>query len=292
VIPAAFDYAAPASLDEAVKRLAGTPGAKVLAGGMSLIPALKHRLMQPPLLVDLARIPELDGVSRSWGKTRIGARTPHAALLAHPELAEAPIFADAAAVIGDVQVRNRGSFGGSLVHADPAADWPAVLLALGGEAKLVGAKGKRSVDADDFFVGMLQSAVGEQEILTEVVLSLETKRAGAAYAKLRQPASGFAVAGAAVALALDRKGRIDGVRIGVTGVNPVPFRAKSVEARLVGQSPDAAALKSLCAAVDEADPTSDLHASADYRRHLAGVFIARAAATSLTRARGGTFIES
>jgi carbon-monoxide dehydrogenase medium subunit len=115
-------------------------------------------------------------------------------------LAEAPIFAETAAVIGDVQVRNRGSFGGSLAHADPAADWPAVFLALGGEARMLGPKGRRSVSADDFFVGMLQSALGEDEILTELVLPLETKRAGAAYRKLRQPASGFAIVGAAVQL--------------------------------------------------------------------------------------------
>jgi len=286
MIPAAFEYVAPGTLDEAVKRLAGTPGAKLVAGGMSLIPAMKHRLAQPPLLIDLGRIAELDGVSVGGGKARIGARTPHAALLAHPALADAPIFADTAAVIGDVQVRNRGTFGGSLAHADPAADWPAVFLALGGEARLTGPKGKRSVAADEFFVGMLQSALAEDEILTELVLPLETKRAGAAYQKLRQPASGFAVVGAAVSLAADRKGRIDEIRIGVTGVNPVPFRGKSVEARLRGQAPDAAALRTLCARLDEADPTGDLHASAEYRGHLAGVFVARAVAKALARASG------
>ncbi len=284
MIPAAFEYKAPATLDEAVRFLAGTSGAKVLAGGMSLIPALKHRLAQPPLLVDIGRIPGLDGVSASGGQLRIGARTPHAALLAHPALAEAPVFADAAAVIGDVQVRNRGTFGGSLAHADPAADWPAVFLALGGEAHAVGPKGKRSVAADDFFVGMLQSALADDEILTELVLPLETKRAGAAYLKLRQPASGFAIVGAAVQLRADRKGRIDQIRIGITGVNAVPFRAKSVEARLIGQSPDPAALRTLCAQIDEADPTGDLHASAEYRRHLAGVFVARAVAKAQGRA--------
>lgn len=286
MIPAEFDYAAPATLDEAVRRLEATPGAKLLAGGMSLIPALKQRLLQPPLLVDLGRIPELEGVSVSGGRARIGARTPHAALLAHPALAAAPIFADAAAVIGDVQVRNRGTFGGSLAHADPAADWPAVFLALGGEARLAGPKGRRSVGADDFFVGMLQSALAEDEVLTELVLPLETKRAGTAYLKLRQPASGFAIVGAAVALVADRKGRIDEIRIGVTGVNPVPFRAQSVEKRLRGQHPGGAELRALCALIDEADPTGDLHASAEYRQHLAGVFVARAVARALSRAAG------
>jgi len=285
MIPAEFEYKAPTTLDEAVRCLAATPGAKVLAGGMSLIPALKHRLAQPPLLVDIGRIPDLDFVSVSGGKARIGARTPHAALIAHPALTGAPIFAETAAVIGDAQVRNRGSFGGSLAHADPAADWPAVLLALGGEARLVGPKGRRSVSADDFFVGMLQSALADDEILTELVLPLETKRAGAAYRKLRQPASGFAIVGAAVQLTADRRGRIEEIRIGVTGVNPVPFRAKSVEARLVGQSPDAATLRTLCTQIDEADPSGDLHASAEYRQHLAGVFVARAVAKASERAK-------
>ena len=286
MIPAEFDYAAPATLDEALRALAATPGAKVLAGGMSLIPAMKQRLVEPPLLVDLGRIPELEGVSVGGGTARIGARTPHAALLAHPALAEAPVFAETAAVIGDVQVRNRGTFGGSLAHAAPAADWPAVFLALGGEARLAGPTGRRSVAADDFFAGMLQSALADDEILTELVLPLETKRAGAAYAKLRQRASGFAIVGAAVALVADRKGRIDEIRIGVTGVNPVPFRARSVEKRLRGQGADAAALRALSAPIDEADPTGDLHASAEYRRHLAGVFVARAVAKALSRAAG------
>ena len=284
MIPAEFDYVAPATLAEATQRLAATPGAKPLAGGMSLIPAMKHRLAQPALLVDLARITELEGVSERRGKLRIGARTTHASLVAHPALAAFPIFAETAQGIGDVQVRNRGTFGGSLVHADPAADWPAVFLALGGEATLVGAKGTRSVEAADFFVAMLTSALGEAELLTGVEIPLETKRAGAAYTKLRQPASGFAIVGAAAQVIADRKGRIETVAIGVTGVNPVPFRAASVEARLRGQAPDAAALRALCAHVEEADPMEDLHASAEYRRHLVGVFIARSVARALARA--------
>lgn len=285
MIPAAFDYCAPTRLDEAVRQLAATPEAKVLAGGMSLIPALKLRLLEPPLLVDIGRIPELDGLAVRRGKLRIGARTPHATLLGHPELRDAPIFSDAASVLGDVQVRNRGSFGGSLVHADPGADWPALFLALDGEAEVVGPKGKRRLAARDFFVGMMTTALAEDEILREVTLPIETKRAGAAYRKMRQSASGFAVVGVAAALELDRKGRIDRVGIGVTGLNPVPFRAASVEARLRGQAPEAAALPGLCAPLEEADPVGDLHASAAYRTHLAGVFVARAVAAALERAR-------
>lgn len=284
MIPAEFDYVAPSSLDEATRALAERPGAKVLAGGMSLIPAMKHRLAQPARLVDIGRIPDLDGVEHRRGRVRIGARTLHADLVAHPELADAPIFAETAALIGDVQVRNRGTFGGSLVHADPAADWPAVFLALDGEATLVGASGVRTVAADDFFVGMLRSAADEGDVLTGVELQLERKRAGAAYAKLRQRASGFAVVGVAAQVVSDRKGRIDACSLGVTGINPVPFRARSLEARLRGAEPGAD-LRALCASCDEADPMQDLHASSEYRAHLLGVFAARAVSSAWERAR-------
>jgi carbon-monoxide dehydrogenase medium subunit len=284
VIPAEFDYVAPLTLDEATRALAESPGAKVLAGGMSLIPAMKHRLLQPARLVDIARITELDGVDEKRGRVRIGARTLHADLVAHPQLADHPIFGETASVIGDVQVRNRGTIGGSLVHADPAADWPAVFLALDGEATLVGASGKRTVGAEDFFVGMLTSAAGEGDILTGVELHLERGRAGAAYAKLRQRASGFAVVGVAAQVVSDRRGRIDVASIGVTGVNAVPFRAHSLEARLRAAEPGAD-LRTLCSGAEEADPMEDLHASAEYRRHLLGVFAARAVQRAWERAR-------
>jgi len=284
VIPAELDYAAPRTLAEASKLLAATPGAKLLGGGMSLIPALKHRLVEAPLLIDLAHVAELAGVSVQRGSVRIGARTTHAELLAHPALASLPIFAETARVIGDVQVRNRGSLGGSLAHADPAADWPAVFLALGGEATLASSKGRRKIAARDFFRGILTTALAEDEVLCEVELRFATERAGAAYVKLRQPASGFAIVGVAVHLVADRKGRLEEVAVGVTGVNSVPFRAASVEARLRGRAPDAATLRTLCAAVDEAEPMADLHASAEYRRHLAGVFTARAVAKAWARA--------
>lgn len=284
MIPAEFDYVAPTELDDALRALAEGPGAKLLAGGMSLIPAMKHRLAQPARLVDLGRVAGLDGIAEKRGKARLGARATHGALLRSEELADFPVVAEMAAGIGDVQVRNRGTFGGSLVHADPAADWPALFLALDGEARVVGPKGKRKIAAADFFTGMLTSAVGEGEILTEVELPFARKRAGAAYRKLRQPASGFAVVGVAVQAVLDRKGRIDDVAIGVTGVNPVPFRARSVEARLRGQEPDAEAVRAACREVEEADPMDDPQASAAYRRHVLPVFAVRAVAAACARA--------
>lgn len=284
MIPETFDYFAPTSLEDATAALVKNPNAKVLAGGMSLIPSMKHRLSQPPALVDIGRIEGLEEIEVKRGRVRIGARSLHAALVDCPDLADQPVFRETAEVIGDVQVRNRGTFGGSLVHADPAADWPAVFLALDGEAMIVGASGRRSVRAEDFFVGMLTTAIAEGEVLTAVDLVLERKRAGIAYAKLRQRASGFAVVGVAAQVVVDRKGRIDSVSLGVTGVNPVPFRAASLEARLRGAQPGAD-LASLCSGAEEADPMSDLHASEEYRQHLLGVFAARAVARAWDRAR-------
>jgi aerobic carbon-monoxide dehydrogenase medium subunit len=283
LIPAEFAYAAPRSLDEAARLLDQNAGAKLLAGGMSLIPALKHRLATPGLVVDLVHVPGLGAIEEKGGQVRIGARATHAEVAASPALRAHPVFAETAAVIGDVQVRNRGTFGGSLAHADPAADWPAVFLALEGEATLVGPKGTRTVKASDFFTGMLSTALRHGEILTGVALRAE--RGGAAYTKLRQQASGFAIAGVAARVVCDKQGRIEHAVLGVTGINAVPFRAASVEARLRGQAPDAAALRRLCAAVEEADPTEDIHASAEYRRHLAGVFAARSVAQALARAK-------
>jgi carbon-monoxide dehydrogenase medium subunit len=284
VIPAEFDYAAPTTLDEALRLLAGTEGAKLLAGGMSLVPAMKHRLAQPPLVVDLGRVPGLDGIREAGGALRIGARATHGALLEHAAARSLAILADAATVIGDVQVRSRGTFGGSLVHADPAADWTAVFLALEGEATLRGPRGERKVAADDFFVSMLTSATAADEALVEVALPLASGRRGTAYRKLRQLASGFALVGVAAVVDLDGRGRIQRAALGVTGVNATPFRARSVEARLAGREARPEAIRAACAAVDEADPMEDLHASADYRRHLLSVFAARAVQAACARA--------
>ena len=284
MIPAGFEYHAPESIADAVGLLAGAPDAKVLAGGMSLIPALKHRLLTPATLIDIGRIPDLDRVAERRGRVTFGARVTHAALAESAELSDLPVLRETARVIGDVQVRNRGTVGGSLVHADPAADWPAVFLALDGEAVAIGPRGERIVPASDFFAGMLTSALGPDEILTEVRLNPERKRAGQAYVKLRQPASGFAIVGVAAQVVLDRRGRAERVAVGVTGINAVPFRAAGLEARLTGSSLDAPTLDTACASIDEADPMEDIHASAEYRRHLAGVFARRALARAAERA--------
>ena len=236
MIPAEFDYAAPRTLEEAARLLAGTSGAKLLGGGMSLIPALKHRLAAAPLLVALGRVEGLDKISVMGGKIRIGGRATHAAVMSHPDLARVHVFAETGEVLADPQVRNRGTFGGSLVHADPAADWPAVFIALAGEATLVSATGTRTVAADAFFQSLMTSAVREDEILSEVAFPLPGSKTGTAYMKVRQPASGFAIVGVAVCIRAERTGVIDEVRIGVSGVNAVPFRARSLEDRLRGRA--------------------------------------------------------
>ncbi len=279
-----FEYFAPKTVREALDLLARNSDAKLLGGGMSLIPALKHRLQTPAALVDLGRVPGLDGVSEKRGVISIGGRATHASLAVPGDLADVHVIHEAAGSIGDVQVRNRGTIGGSLVHADPAADWPAVFLALDGEAVVAGARGERTVAASQFFTGMLQSAVKRDEVLTEVRLTVERKRAGTAYVKLRQSASGFALVGVAAHVSLDRKGRIERATVGVTGVNPVPFRAAALEKRLAGESHDAANLRKLCARIEEADPTEDLNATAAFRTHLVGVYAARALAAAASRA--------
>jgi carbon-monoxide dehydrogenase medium subunit len=283
MIPQEFAYHAPRSLKEAVDLLARDAGAKVLGGGMSLIPAMKHRLQTPSALIDLARVPDLEGLRARGSAIAIGARTPHEALASEKSLADVPGLRECAGSIGDLQVRNRGTIGGSLVHADPAADWPAAFLAFDGEAVAVGPKGERTIPAGQFFTGMLASAVRHDEVLTEVRFGLDRKRAGTAYVKLRQPASGFAIVGVAAQVLVDRKGRIEKAAVGVTGVNPVPFRAASLEKKLAGAATDAASLRALCERIEEADPMEDLHASSDYRAHLVGVFAARALVAAAAR---------
>ncbi len=284
MIPESFEYFAPKSLKEAIELVARNPGAKLLGGGMSLIPALKHRLASASALVDLGRVPDLESVSEKRGRIAIGGRATHRALACAEGLEDVHVIAETAGAVGDVQVRNRGTIGGSLVHADPAADWPAAFLALDGEAVVVGPKGEREIPAAQFFTGMLASAPRRDEVLTEVRFVVERKRAGTAYAKMRQLASGFAIVGVAAQVTLDRKGRIDRASVGVTGVNPVPFRAGALERRLEGAMPEAATLRPLCARIDEADPMTDLHASAEYRAHLAGVFAFRALVAACGRA--------
>jgi carbon-monoxide dehydrogenase medium subunit len=278
MIPTQFDYRAPATLDEAVALLASDlDGAKVLAGGHSLIPAMKLRLAQPQLLVDIARIKSLAYIREEGDQILIGATTTHYQLESSDLLKNiCPLLPDCAKSIGDVQVRNKGTIGGSIAHSDPAGDWPAAVLALDADLVLVGTNGERVVKAENFFVDLLTTDLQPGEILREIRIKKPVGRFGQAYQKVPHPASGFAVVGVAVNLNLNDDGSCKSVAIGVTGVGVKAFRATAVEAALAGTSLDDNALASAVTHVcDGVDPNADLYASSDYRCHLAQVHTRR-----------------
>ena len=279
MIPAPFDYEVPATLDEAVSLLAADPdGAKVLAGGHSLIPAMKLRLAQPQMLVDIARIKSLAYIREEGNQILIGATTTHYQLESSDLLKRiCPLLPACAKSIGDVQVRNKGTIGGSIAHSDPAADWPAAVLALNADLVLVGPGGERVVKATDFFVDLFTTDLQPGEILREIRIEKPSGRFGQAYQKVPHPASGFAVVGIAVHLALNDDGSCKAAQIGVTGVGAKAYRAQGVEAALAGSSLDEQIISSASMNVcDGVDPNSDLYASGEYRCHLAKVHTRRA----------------
>ena len=288
MIPSAFDYFAPRNLDEALTLLARHgPEAKLLAGGHSLLPMMKLRLAAPRVVIDLGRVPGLAYIREEGGRIVIGAMATHADI-EHSELLKrrAPLLAETAAEIGDVQVRNCGTLGGTAAHADPAADYPAALLALDAEFVLASRQGARTVAASDFFVDMLTTALVPGEILTEVRFAADGARTGSAYRKLHQPASGFAIVGVATRVTLDAGGRCAGVAVGITGVAPKAYRATGVERGLGGQSLDSKRIAEAAAqAARGVEPLADLHASARYRAAMATVFTRRALAAALERAQ-------
>ena len=279
MIPAPFDYQAPATLDEAIALLAEDPdGAKVLAGGHSLIPAMKLRLAQPQLLVDIARIKSLAYIREEGNQILIGATTTHYQLESSELLKQiCPLLPACAKSIGDVQVRNKGTIGGSIAHSDPAGDWPAAVLALNAELVLVGPGGERVVKAADFFVDLLTTDLRPGEILREIRIQKPSGRFGQAYQKVPHPASGFAVVGIAVHLVLNDDGSCKAAQIGVTGVGAKAYRAQPVEGALAGSNLDEQTIASAAAhACDGVDPNADLYASGEYRCHLAQVHMRRA----------------
>jgi carbon-monoxide dehydrogenase medium subunit len=240
MIPSPFDYYAPTSLREALDLLAQHQNAKLLAGGHSLLPLMKLRLAVLPTLIDLGRVPDLAYIREEGDTIAIGAMTTHAEIEGSDLLhRRAPLLPETAAEIGDVQVRNRGTLGGTLAHADPAADYPAALLALEAEFTLTGSNGSRTVPAEQFFVDILTTALEPGEVLTEVRFAADRTGTGSAYRKLHQPASGFAIVGVAARLELDGGRRCRQARVGVTGVAPKGYRATGVENALSGQALDA-----------------------------------------------------
>jgi aerobic carbon-monoxide dehydrogenase medium subunit len=276
--PANFDYVRPATIDDAVALLVRHgDDAKVLAGGHSLIPAMKLRLARPKIVIDIARISGLDHIREAGGRIAIGAMATHQAIESSALLLEkCPLLPETASHIGDVQVRNKGTIGGSLAHADPAADYPAAILALDAEIEVIGPRGRRAIPAVDFFVDLLQTAIAPDEIITEVRVP-PTGRS-VAYVKTEQKASGFALAGVAVLVSPS------GVRVGVTGVAAKAYRASAVERALSAARPDAHTIAlSAAHAADGVEPLGDIHASPEFRAHLAEVNTKRALERAIAR---------
>lgn len=279
-----FEYSTPSTLAEALSLLASGE-AKVLAGGMSLIPMMKLRLSAPGHVVDLSRVAGLSGISEAGGSIRIGAMTTHYEVESSAALrADCPLLAQTAAMIGDVQIRNRGTVGGSVAHADPSADYPAALQALEATVTLASASGERTVAIDEFLIDTFTTSIEPGEIVSAVSVPVEAAGTGIAYEKMLQPASGFAIVG--IAARIRRSGgKISFARVGVTGLGSRAYRAANVENALLGTSGSAEEIKAAAALIAEGiDANSDIHASAAYRAQMARVYGARAIQSAVNRA--------
>ena len=281
MIPTAFEYQRATSLDDALARLKASSGGKLIAGGHSLVPLMKLRLSEPSVLIDVARIPGLSGIKEKDGKIEIGAATTHSDVAGSSLLKQVcPVVADTAIEIGDPQVRNRGTLGGSLAHADPAADYPATMLALDAEIHIKGPQGWRAVKASEFFQGLFTVDLAPNEIIAGVQF---TPVKSAAYAKLHQRASHFAIVG--IAAAVDVKGGVfQSARIGLTGASTHATRLTAVEQALAGKPATKETIASAAAVATADELNSDIHASEDYRRAMIKVFTRRALEGALARA--------
>ena len=288
MIPGPFDYFAPSTLDEAVSLLAEHgPDAKVLAGGQSLIPLMKLRLAEPPVLVDLNGLADLAGIEERGGHLRIGAMTRHAALEGSELVgARYPLIADAAAVIADPLVRNRGTTGGSLAHADPAGDLGSVMTALGAEIVVVGPSGERALPIDDLLLGPFATTLEEGEILTEVRVPIPPAGSGGAYEKLERKVGDFATAAVAVQLTREN-GSCASVGIGLTAVGPTTIRARAAEDALRGGGLGERELRAAAElAATAAEPAADLRGSEEYKRDMVRVLTLRALRRAIARTGG------
>lgn len=285
MIPASFDYVRAMSLRDALNALAAGDGSKVLAGGHSLLPMMRFRLAQPGRLVDIGDLAELRGITEHRRGARIGAATTYRELLESELLRERyPIIAECTESIGDRQVRNRGTIGGSLAHADPASDMPAVMLVLDAGFNLRSKRGKRTVPAREFFQGPFATALAEDELLIDIVLPPAPKGAGSAYVSQDQAASGYALAGAAAVVARTRK-TVKHAVVALTGVSDVSRLVPAAD-QLVGSKGEPEAISRVAAAaVEGIEINGDIHAPADYRRHLTTVMVRRALERALERAQ-------
>jgi carbon-monoxide dehydrogenase medium subunit len=285
--PASLQYHRASSVKEALAMLAQYGDeAKILAGGHSLIPLMKLRLAQPGHLIDIGAVRELAAIGEETGQVTVGGLATHSEVAGSALVrAKIGLLAECAALIGDVQVRNRGTIGGALAHADPAADYPAAVLALEAEIVLESAAGRRTVKAGDFFLDLMTTAAKPGEILTRVAFAPIPSGTGFAYLKHRQPASGFAIVGVAALVRLSKSGACEQVRVGITGLGAKAFRASAVEAALAGKAPAQALAAAAAHAADGIDPLADIHASAEFRAELARVYTRRALETAVTRAK-------
>ena len=287
MIPGTFDYHAPNTLDEAIALLTKAEGSKILAGGQSLIPAMRFRLASPEILIDIGRIKGLSYVEERGDHLAIGALARESQLEDSAIVASSyPLLFDTAKVIADPIVRNKATVGGNLAHADPANDHPATMLAYGAQVVARGAKGTRTIAIDDFFVGLFESSLAAGEILTEIRIPKPPASSGGAYLKIERKVGDYAVAAVAVQLTLDG-GKIKTVRVGLTNVSPIPSRAKSAEAALTGKAPTYDLLEAAGkAAAAECDPSADLRGQVDYKRDLVRVLVKRAVRRAVARAQG------
>lgn len=287
--PAAFDYHRPGTLSEALDLLSEIEDARALAGGQSLLPAMKMRLARPAALVDIGRIGELAGIARDGDELAVGATTVYADVLSSESVREAcPVLAEAVARIGDRQVRNLGTVGGSVAHADPAADLPALLTALDATIVAAGPDGERRIRAGEFFQGLFTTALGPGELVTSIRVPVLPEGAGATYVKHRHPASGYAVVGVAALLRL-QDGVCSHAALAVGGVTGGPVLVDGAREALEGRAPDEEAIADAADAVPGAlqNPMGDIYASGEYRVHLAGVMARRALVTAAERALAG-----
>ena len=278
MIPAQFDYVRAGSVDEAVAALAGHGDeAKVLGGGQSLIPLLRLRLAYPELLVDVSRVEEMTGIREDGDRLVIGAATTHDAVHKDPLVAaRCPVLAEVVATIGDPAVRHRGTFGGSLAHADPAGDLPAAALALDAVLHVAGPRGRRDIAAADFFVDYLQTTLAADEVLVSVSVPTYADGWGYKYVKFGRVAQAWALVGS-VALVRRQNGSIAEARVGLTNMGSTPVRARGVEEALAGTEASKEVVRAAAErAAEGTHPSSDLHAQADFRQHLARVLTARA----------------
>jgi len=289
VKPAAFSYFAPRDLDEALHLLAHhAPDAKPLAGGQSLVPMMNFRLAQPRVLIDLNRVAALSFVNDANGVLVLGAMLRQAAAERDHRLSAAvPLLADALPLVGHETIRHRGTIGGTLAHADPAAEIPAVALALGAELVVRSTRGERVISADQFFLGPLMTALEPDEMLIAVRIPRMPPRTGTAFFELSRRHGDFAIVGVAVQVTLDESGQIVQAALALCGVGPTPVRARQAEVALAGAEPTDEQFRAAGAlAAQEIDPASDIHASADYRRRIAAVLVRRALTQAAQRAQG------